>query len=118
MIDAMRMLGEFLKAAPKATGAKGNPGGRGAKIVRSSGGTAQPPTLAESGIAKKESSQAQKLATIAAQGNGLYDEIRGNRKTIAEADRELQRQQKTADLVPSAAGETATWLPETPARWP
>ena len=40
-----------------------NPGGRGARIVRSQNGTAQP-TLAEIGVDKKRSAQAQKLADI------------------------------------------------------
>lgn len=66
-------------------------------------GSKSTPTLTESGNAKKESSQAQKLATIAEQGNGLYDEVRSNKKTIAEADRELQRTQKAADLEAKAS---------------
>lgn len=62
-LRAERKLGEILAKTPKATGAKGNPGGRGAKIVRSPNGTAQP-TLAASGITKKISSRAQTLAAI------------------------------------------------------
>jgi hypothetical protein len=62
-----RRLGELIKEQ-KATvglnpGAKGNPRGRGAKIVRSHNGTAQP-TLESAGIDKKLSSRAQKLAAI------------------------------------------------------
>ena len=55
-------MGAFLKEMPKATGARGNPGGQGAEIVRSSEGTTQ--TLAEIGITKKQSATAQKLANI------------------------------------------------------
>ena len=42
-------------------GARGNPGGRGAPIVRSPDDTAQAPTLAALGVSKRESSEAQKL---------------------------------------------------------
>lgn len=66
---AKRRLGELI-AAQKATvgmnkGAMGNPGGQGAKIVRYQDGTAQtPPTLADAGISKKLSSEAQALASV------------------------------------------------------
>lgn len=52
------------KGGGLAKGARGNPRGRGAKIVRSMDGTAQTPTLLELGITKNESSRAQKLAAI------------------------------------------------------
>lgn len=63
---AERQMGEFLKEMPKATGAQGNPGGQGAKVVRFPTGTAQdaPATLADLGISKKQSARAQKLAEI------------------------------------------------------
>jgi len=55
------LLGEMLKATERAKGAKGNPGGQGAKIVRSSIGTAQhTPTLADLNLSKKESAAAQR----------------------------------------------------------
>jgi N6-adenosine-specific RNA methylase IME4 len=57
-------LGELLSATDRAKGARGNPGGRGAKIVRSVQITAQAdaPTLAELGVTKNESSRAKRLA--------------------------------------------------------
>ncbi|BET69051.1 hypothetical protein ASA1KI_39690 [Opitutales bacterium ASA1] len=61
---AERQMGAFLAEMPKATGAKGNPGGQGAPVVRSSATTAQTPTLAAIGITKDQSSRAQKLAAI------------------------------------------------------
>lgn len=45
----------------KNKGAQGNPGGKGAKVVRSNGATAQPPKLSDLGITKDQSSP-QKLA--------------------------------------------------------
>ena len=59
------LLGEMLKATERAKGAKGNPGGQGAKIVRSSIGTAQhTPTLADLNLSKKESVAAQRIAAL------------------------------------------------------
>lgn len=67
-IRAERRLGELLaaqKAGPGLNkGAQGNPGGQGAKLVRSSETTTQTPTLAEAGISKDLSSRAQKLAAV------------------------------------------------------
>jgi N6-adenosine-specific RNA methylase IME4 len=62
-VRAERVIGQQLRQYPKAKGAKGNPGGRGAKIVRSAAGTAQL-TLCDLGITKKQSAQWQKLADI------------------------------------------------------
>ncbi len=63
-ILAERTLGELLELMPMNEGAKGNPGGQGAALVRYPEGTAQKPTLAEIGISKKQSSRAQKLALL------------------------------------------------------
>jgi hypothetical protein len=63
-VRAMRRAGELIAQMPKAPGARGNPGGQGAKIVRSSETTTQ--KLADLGISKDQSSQWQKLAGVAA----------------------------------------------------
>jgi hypothetical protein len=63
-IKAERHTGVLLKVMPKAKGARGNPGGRGAPIERSNDATAQPETLEKLGITKDQSSQWQKLAEI------------------------------------------------------
>lgn len=63
-LRAERRCGELLKEQPKAKGAAGNPGGQGAKIVRSDDTTAQIPTLADLGISKQQSSDWQKLAEV------------------------------------------------------
>ncbi|MFZ3216898.1 MAG: hypothetical protein WA192_12635 [Candidatus Acidiferrales bacterium] len=64
---AERRAGQLLKEKSErdemAKGARGNPGGRGAAIVRSSEITAQE-TLADLGISKQQSSNWQKLAAI------------------------------------------------------
>jgi hypothetical protein len=84
-IDALALLGEFLSHSPKAKGCEH--GGR-----RKIDGTRKEPsnvtpTLAASGISKKVSSEAQSLAKIAAEGNGLLEEARSGAKTIPEAVR-------------------------------
>jgi hypothetical protein len=61
-LRAERKAGELLQKTERAKGARGNPGGHGAAIVLSPGGTAQ--TLPELGITRKQSSQWQKLADV------------------------------------------------------
>jgi hypothetical protein len=61
---AERRAGELMLKQAKAEGARGNPGGRGASIVRSNDPTAQPKTLAEQGISKQQASDWQKIATV------------------------------------------------------
>jgi hypothetical protein len=61
-IRAEDRCGELYAAAVKAVGARGNPGGQGAPIVRSDDPTAQ--TLADLGISKQQSSDWQRLAAI------------------------------------------------------
>ena len=63
-LRAERKTGQLLKEREKAEGAWGNPGGRGAPIVRSSDTTTQPKTLKEMGISKDHSSKWQKLADV------------------------------------------------------
>ena len=62
-IRAERRCGQLLKEMDKAKGAQGNPGGQGAKFVRSTDATAQK-TLADLGISKDQSSRWQRLADI------------------------------------------------------
>jgi hypothetical protein len=58
---------------PKAVGAKGNPGGQRAKIVRDPNGIAQDaPTLAELGVTKKRASRAMSAGYRRAYGAENY----------------------------------------------
>jgi N6-adenosine-specific RNA methylase IME4 len=66
LADAEVKVADELDKFPKATGARGNPGGRGAKIVRDQKGPAHAPTLAELGMAKKRVVRARKLKTLGA----------------------------------------------------
>jgi N6-adenosine-specific RNA methylase IME4 len=65
-IEADSIIGAQIRDQPKAEGAKGNPRGRGAEIVRSHDATTHPPTLAEIGVTKSQSSRLQRLADIPA----------------------------------------------------
>lgn len=60
-ITAETKLAEELDRLPKAKGDQGNPGGRGAKNVRSQDGSAHPPTLQDLGIDKKRAARARKI---------------------------------------------------------
>lgn len=68
-LRAERKAGELLKKSEKAKGARGNPGGQGATVVRSQDDTAQ--TLAEMGISKSQSAKWQQLADISGGRAGL-----------------------------------------------
>jgi site-specific DNA-methyltransferase (adenine-specific) len=102
-VDALTLLGDFLKATPKNGGAKGNPGGRGARLVRSHNGTAQAPTLAEVGIGKRESSDAQALAGMRDQAPDLHQAVRSRQTTVSKARVEVRRRAKRARLDAQAA---------------
>jgi hypothetical protein len=64
-VDALTLMGEHLKTAPKNNGSQGRGPGRGKK----GGNKSEPPfsnapTLADLGINKRESSDAQALADL------------------------------------------------------
>jgi hypothetical protein len=87
-IDAMTLLGEFLKKP----GAK-NKGANGSRVT---GNRQEPvrdatPTLADLGISKKESSTAQTLADIKEQAPELHEQVRAKKVTVAQATREMAR---------------------------
>ena len=63
-LRAERRVGQLLADMEKNPGARGNPGGRGAKIERSQDATTQP-TLSDLGINKTQSSRWQQLAGLA-----------------------------------------------------
>ena len=63
-IRSERELGKLLAQMPKNEGAKGNPGGQGAPIVRYQDDTTQPPTLSDLGIKKMQSSRCQQIGSL------------------------------------------------------
>jgi N6-adenosine-specific RNA methylase IME4 len=82
-IAAEVRLGQERAKMPKAKGALGNPGGRGAKIVRSQIGTAQAPTLAELKLDKKRAARAERLAALPdEERKALADELKAEDKAV------------------------------------
>src|SRR5262249_747728 len=99
-IDALTMLGEFLKKSPTA------PGGDGQR-PRFRKGTESPPTLAELGVTKKLAAASQALAELKKTDAALHAQIRGGGKSIALAARVVARGKKAADLEARAARRLA-----------
>lgn len=82
-VEAMRKLGEILKATPKNTGVAGKAGpGRGKPGAKKEPGLNEAPTLDELGLTKKESAIAQKLAGLS---DKAFDEVRTGTVSIAKA---------------------------------
>ena len=81
-VEALRKLGEMLRAAPKAKGAKTVGGDK-----RSGGTISAPPeddapTLADLGLTKKESAVAQKLADLSPE---QFEQVRDGHVTVSKA---------------------------------
>lgn len=74
-VEALRKLGEMLKATPKATGGD-------AQRTRFQKSTESPETLAELGIDKKTSSVAQALANLS---DAAFEEVREGNETVSKA---------------------------------
>lgn len=93
MVDAMTLMGEFLKAAEKNTGAKGS------KVT---GSKREPvkddtPTLAECGISKKESMHAQRLVDVREQMPEVYRRVRVGELPVSKAVAALRRFANSGD---------------------
>ena len=74
-VEALRKLGEMLKATPKATGGD-------AQRTRFQKSTESPETLAELGIDKKTISVAQALANLS---DAAFEEVREGNETVSKA---------------------------------
>lgn len=93
-IDAQRLLGEFLKQAPKA------PPGRPSKNGSKQEPISKPATLSESGITKKLSANSQALATIAEVEPEAFEKVRTGEMSVDRAVKQVIRRQ---------AREATTW---------
>jgi protein gp37 len=87
-VDAMTLMGEFLKAAPKNTGAKGQLKGRDAsgstrKEPPENGAPTQEALFGKGG--KKVASVAQALADMKQEDPALHEEVRGGKVTPTRA---------------------------------
>jgi site-specific DNA-methyltransferase (adenine-specific) len=93
-VDALTAMGEYLQAAPKNKGANGS-------VV--TGSRREPvkdrtPTLAEVGIGKKESSDAQALHALQERRPELHEQVRRGAMTVAQARRAVDRDTKRQEL--------------------
>lgn len=97
-VDAMTLMGEFLKEAEKNTGAAdGTPGpGRGKRGAEAEPRFSAPPTLADLGISKKESSAAQALAAIKEEAPDLHEAARTGTIPVSKAAEEHRRRKGKA----------------------
>lgn len=97
-IEAKALLGEFLKTAPKNEGAAGRPGpGRGKNAVPISNRVLDAtPTLADIGITKKESAEAQFIAEVKEKSPDTFTAIKQGEKTLTEAKRIAREEKREA----------------------
>lgn len=98
-LDAQRKLGGLLRAMPKNTGAQGI--GPVNYIAGSGRNSNRPPTLADLGIDRKASAQAQFLAGLPDQE---FEAIRQGKKTIGDTRREYRRERRIEQLRTINAG--------------
>lgn len=94
-VDALTLMGEFLKAVPKATG--GEHGGKRSRLDGSRKEPSNPtPTLAEVGIGRKESADAQALAALKAEAPDAHEKVRQGELTISAGVAVIRRQKADA----------------------
>ena len=101
-LDALRKLGEMLKAAPKNEGQIR----RGTKMEPREN---QPQTLAELGLDKKTSSIAQKLADLP---DEAFEQVREGNETIAKAIAAVKEAKTTPAAKPAPVPEAVSELPK------
>lgn len=95
-----RRLQQELKKLEKNKGAKGNPGGRGAKVVQSEDRTTQP-TLAELGVDKRRASENSVLAEVTVeQFEAALDALRARGELTMEAARSTISQALAGGMSP------------------
>jgi len=96
-VEAMRKLGEMLKAAAKAKGKAGP--GRGKAGAEAGPAFSDAPTLDELGLTKNESAFAQKLAELP---EAAFQEVRDGHITAAKAIAAVESARKPAPTTPPA----------------
>lgn len=95
-LEAERKMGEILLETERAKGAAdGTPGpGRGKNVVTSCNRVSEPPTLSALGLTKRESAEAQRLATLPPD---VFEAVRNGAKTRTQVKRELKRSQAESE---------------------
>ena len=123
-VDAMTLLGEYLKRAEKA------PAGRPVKIGPTVQPISPPPTLAALNLTRNESSDAQALAALKVEAPTEHEEVRTGKKSIRAAAATHRRKKRAkqnakveAEVAPVAPddrwrvdeGDCLKWLADQPA---
>ena len=115
-IEAMALMGEMLKTAEKNTGTAGagrpKLGGSQKEPPKDA-----PPTLADSGITKKESMHAQALAKVKESNPELYEKVRTGKASVAAAHVEARRQEKREELIEKAEEVEESHEEDAPPAW-
>jgi len=110
-VEALRKLGEMLRAAPKNKGFKGKAGpGRGKRGTEMEPRFNEAATLEELGLTKKESAVAQKLADLSPE---QFEQVRDGHVTVAKAIAAVQAA-KPAEDAPANKGSAAKKKNATP----
>jgi site-specific DNA-methyltransferase (adenine-specific)/site-specific DNA-methyltransferase (cytosine-N4-specific) len=102
-VDALTLMGEFLQTAPKNKGAKGR--GSNQHQLRSPNGTAAP-TLKDLGISKRESADAQTLATLKVHHPEAHEQVRQGALSVQSAAYQARQHKRQAHVVPADARPT------------
>ncbi len=112
-VDAMTLLGDFLKQTPA------NPGTRGQLNGSDSSGSTKveppenkTPTLDEIGVSKKESAEAQALARLKEKQPDLHEQVRTGKTTVSKARAQVKKEEKREALKRAAQAvpeETPSW---------
>src|SRR5262245_41618463 len=91
-VDALTLLGEFLKANPPVVGARGSPGpGRGKRSSKVELRFPSGSTLADHGIDKKESMEAQALAELKEKDPATHEQVRARKLSVRAATFKVRR---------------------------
>jgi len=107
-VDAETLLGEFLETSDKNSGAKGSivSGNKRVPLKDSA------PTLADLGLTKKESSEAQMLARVKREAPEQHAAVRSRKKSKVQVSRELRETKRESKRQENARKVEAATKPE------
>jgi DNA modification methylase len=112
-VDALALMGAMLKEVQKNQGAlPGKTGSKGEPVLDPT------PTLADQGITKKQSMQAQALAVVKETKPELYEQVKAGKASIETARTEVKRQEKREEMAAKVeAAKAEASRPDAPERW-
>lgn len=112
-VDALALMGEFLRSTEKNKGGGELGVGRKGKECSTEREGHSTPTLAESGITWKESSNAQALAVMREEQPEVFAEVRAGKVSVSKA-REVVKAKVACS---SKRGKVKDAAPSVPAKW-